>query len=181
MGITNNLDNAQTYSCPHCKAPYILNIESSIPNLKLEDVIKYVFNINSNNTHKQLIYMKPGAKRNKSPVAQEIHVVNRNSYNRKAIQISNTMKIDKLKECIDIINIDEEKNILSNTFETIPLFEEDKDGEINATEIVAEYANMLDEKGYIFDIKQYVDNDMIKSLIPDKVLVVKREDILNIL
>ena len=57
----------------------------------------------------------------------------------------------------------------------------DKDGEINATEIVAEYANMLDEKGYIFDIKQYVENDMIKSLIPDKVLVVKREDILNIL
>jgi hypothetical protein len=57
----------------------------------------------------------------------------------------------------------------------------DKDGEINATEIVAEYANMLDEKGYIFDIKQYVDNDMIKSLIPDKVLVIKRDDILNIL
>ena len=57
----------------------------------------------------------------------------------------------------------------------------DKDGEINATEIVAEYANMLDENGYIFDIKQYVENDMIKSLIPDKVLVVKREDILNIL
>lgn len=57
----------------------------------------------------------------------------------------------------------------------------DKDGEINATEIVAEYANMIDEKGYIFDIKQYVDNDMVKSLIPDKVLVVKREDILNML
>lgn len=57
----------------------------------------------------------------------------------------------------------------------------DKDGEINATEIVAEYADMIDEKGYIFDIKQYVDNDMVKSLIPDKVLVVKREDILNML
>lgn len=57
----------------------------------------------------------------------------------------------------------------------------DKDGEINATEIVAEYANMIDEKGYIFDIKQYVDNDMVKSLIPDKVLVIKREDILNML
>jgi hypothetical protein len=57
----------------------------------------------------------------------------------------------------------------------------DKDGEINATEIVAEYANMLDEKGYIFDLKQYVDNDMVKSLIPDKILIIKREDILNIL
>ena len=57
----------------------------------------------------------------------------------------------------------------------------DKDGEINATEIVAEYANMFDEQGYIFDIKQYVNNDMIKNLIPDKILVIKREDILNIL
>jgi len=57
----------------------------------------------------------------------------------------------------------------------------DKDGEINATEIVAEYANMLDEKGYIFDLKQYVDNDMVKALIPDKILIIKREDILNIL
>ena len=57
----------------------------------------------------------------------------------------------------------------------------DKDGEINATEIVAEYANMLDEKGYIFDIKQYVDNDFAKSLIPDKVLIIKREDIAKLL
>lgn len=57
----------------------------------------------------------------------------------------------------------------------------DKDGEINAAEIVAEYANMLDEKGYIFDLKQYVDNDMVKALIPDKILIIKRDDILNIL
>jgi hypothetical protein len=57
----------------------------------------------------------------------------------------------------------------------------DKNGEIDATEIVAEYANIIDEKGFIFDIKQYVDNDIVKSLIPDKVLVIKREDIINIL
>lgn len=57
----------------------------------------------------------------------------------------------------------------------------DKDGEVNATEIVAEYANMIDENGYIFDLKNFVENDMIKGFIPDKVLVIKRDDILRIL
>lgn len=57
----------------------------------------------------------------------------------------------------------------------------DKDGEINATEIVAEYANIIDENGFIFDLKKYVESDMIKSMLPDKILVIKREDILNLL
>jgi hypothetical protein len=57
----------------------------------------------------------------------------------------------------------------------------DKNGDINATEIVAEYANMIDDCGFIFDLKEYVDNDMIKSFIPNKVLVIKRDDILKIL
>jgi hypothetical protein len=46
---------------------------------------------------------------------------------------------------------------------------------------VAEYAKMIDENGYVFDLKQYVDNPTIKSLIPNKILVIKREDILNLL
>lgn len=56
----------------------------------------------------------------------------------------------------------------------------DQNGEINVDEIVKEYSNMIGENGYIFDIKNYVHNDMVKSLIPDKVLIIKREDILNL-
>jgi hypothetical protein len=56
-----------------------------------------------------------------------------------------------------------------------------QDGEINAQEVVTEYANMIDENGYVFDLKQYVENDSIKALIPNKILVIKREDILNLL
>lgn len=56
-----------------------------------------------------------------------------------------------------------------------------QDGEINAQEVVTEYANMIDENGYVFDLKQYVENDTIKALIPNKILVIKREDILNLL
>lgn len=57
----------------------------------------------------------------------------------------------------------------------------DQFGEINMNDVVHEYSNMIDEQGLVFDIKKYVDNDVIKSLIPDKVLIIKRDDILNIL
>lgn len=57
----------------------------------------------------------------------------------------------------------------------------DKNGEINTAEIVAEYANMIDESGYVFDLKHFINDNTIKSFIPDKVLVIKREDILGLL
>lgn len=57
----------------------------------------------------------------------------------------------------------------------------DKDGEIDVVSIMSEYANIIDESGYVFDIKNFVENDMVKSLIPDKVLLIKREDILKLL
>lgn len=70
-----------------------------------------------------------------------------------------------------------------NIYKVDPMLElfVDKDGEINAADIIAEYANIIDEKGYVFDLKQYVENDTIKSLLPNKILVIKREDILNLL
>jgi hypothetical protein len=40
---------------------------------------------------------------------------------------------------------------------------------------------MFGENGIVFDIKQYIDNDIVKSFIPDKVLVIKKDDILKIL
>lgn len=57
----------------------------------------------------------------------------------------------------------------------------DQNGDINTAEVIAEYAKMIDENGYIFDLKHYIDNDMIKNMIPDRVLIIKREDILNLL
>lgn len=56
----------------------------------------------------------------------------------------------------------------------------DQNGEINTDEIVAEYSKMIDENGIVFDLKKYIDNDLIKTIVPDKVLILKREDILNI-
>ena len=57
----------------------------------------------------------------------------------------------------------------------------DKNGEINATEIITEYSKMIDEEGFVFDLRNYVDNEMLKGMLPNKVLLIKREDILNLL
>jgi hypothetical protein len=57
----------------------------------------------------------------------------------------------------------------------------DENGDVNMTEIIEEYSKLIGDEGLIFDLKQYVDNDVVKSLIPDKILVIKRSDILKLL
>jgi hypothetical protein len=57
----------------------------------------------------------------------------------------------------------------------------DKDGEINANDVINEYANMVGEEGFVFDLKQYVPNEMVRSMIPDKILIIKKDDIMSIL
>jgi hypothetical protein len=57
----------------------------------------------------------------------------------------------------------------------------DENGDINAEEIISEYAEMFDESGYVFNIKDYIENESVKKFIPDKALVIKREDVLSIL
>jgi hypothetical protein len=57
----------------------------------------------------------------------------------------------------------------------------DKNGDINMRDIVDEYSKMIGTEGVIFDLKQYLDNDFAKSLIPDKILIIKQDDILKLL
>jgi hypothetical protein len=57
----------------------------------------------------------------------------------------------------------------------------DENGDVKIEEIINEYANIIDESGYVFNIKDYVKDETVKNLIPDKILVIKREDILKML
>jgi hypothetical protein len=57
----------------------------------------------------------------------------------------------------------------------------DQNGDINLQEIVNEYSSMIGEDGIIFDLKDYIKNDTLKSFVPDKILVIKQEDILKLL
>jgi hypothetical protein len=57
----------------------------------------------------------------------------------------------------------------------------DQNGNINPQDILLEYANQIDENGIIVDIKQYINNDTLRNFLPNKVLVLKREDILSLI
>lgn len=57
----------------------------------------------------------------------------------------------------------------------------DKDGEIDLRMMVDEYSNMIGENGFVFDLREYIHNDMIRNFVPNKVLVIKKEDIMSLL
>ena len=57
----------------------------------------------------------------------------------------------------------------------------DKDGEVNLREIIDEYSTQLGDDGVQFDIKDYIKSDFIKSLMPDKFLLITKEDIVKML
>jgi hypothetical protein len=57
----------------------------------------------------------------------------------------------------------------------------DQNGNINPQEILMEYANQIDDNGIVIDIKQYINNDTLKQFIPNKVLIIKKEDVLSLI
>ena len=82
--------NNENNNCPLDNIQSVLSIESCIPNLKLEEVIRIIFFNNNNNEEKtiekKIIYMKPEIKRNKSPIQRNelaYSQKNFNVYNKK--------------------------------------------------------------------------------------------------
>lgn len=63
--------------------------------------------------------------------------------------------------------------------EMLNLFK-DQNGDINPQDILMEYANQIDDNGIVIDIKQFINNDILKELMPNKVLLLKKEDIINL-
>lgn len=57
----------------------------------------------------------------------------------------------------------------------------DSEGQIDADKIITTYANQIDNNGLKFDIKDYIHNDFVKSILPDKSLLISKDDILKII
>lgn len=56
----------------------------------------------------------------------------------------------------------------------------DKNGEIDAKSVIDTYVDNLDG-GIQFDIKKFIKNDFIRNVLPDKTLIISKDDILKIL
>ncbi len=57
----------------------------------------------------------------------------------------------------------------------------DANGEIDANSVVSEYAEMLGPEGMVFDLKEHVNNELVRNMLPDKVLIIKKDDIMSII
>lgn len=69
----------------------------------------------------------------------------------------------------------------ANKFDDVFTLFADKDGDIDLRMMVDEYSKMISDNGVIFDIKDYVSNDFVKNMLPDKVLIIKKDDLLSLL
>lgn len=68
-----------------------------------------------------------------------------------------------------------------NKFDNILNLFTDENGEIDAQGIMAEYAKQLGDDGFAIDIRNYISNDFIKSLMPEKMLIIKKDDLLKMM
>ena len=56
----------------------------------------------------------------------------------------------------------------------------DENGEIDEELIVDKYSEAIGN-GFIFDIRDYIKNDLIRSMLPNKALKITRDDMLGLL
>lgn len=53
----------------------------------------------------------------------------------------------------------------------------DENGCIDEQLVIEEYSKMLGENGILFDLRDFIKNDTIKNLLPNKALIIRDEDI----
>lgn len=57
----------------------------------------------------------------------------------------------------------------------------DNNGDVDVDLIMEEYMDMFGDNGITIDIRDYIKNDFIKSMMPDKSLIIKTSDIRSML
>ena len=57
----------------------------------------------------------------------------------------------------------------------------DQDGNIDKELLIDEYSKMFGDKDIVIDIRDYIKNDFIKGILPNKSLIIKSNDILDML
>ena len=57
----------------------------------------------------------------------------------------------------------------------------DEHGVIDENIIIEEYSKVIGESGFVLDIREFIKNDMIRNLLPNKALIIKKDDIRKML
>ena len=57
----------------------------------------------------------------------------------------------------------------------------DEQGIVDEHIIIEEYSKVIGDSGFVLDIRDFVHNEMVKNLLPNKALVIKKDDIRKML
>ena len=57
----------------------------------------------------------------------------------------------------------------------------DEHGMIDESIIIEEYSKIIGESGFVLDIRDFVKNEMVRNLLPNKALIIKKEDLRKML
>lgn len=68
----------------------------------------------------------------------------------------------------------------ANKYDNVLNMFADENGNIDAHTVVSTYANMLEGEGITVDLRRYVPG-YIGSMLPNKILILRKEDIMDIL
>ena len=112
--ILCNHNDSNFSSCPIDNIQYVLNIESCIPNIKLEEVITIFFNFDSVKYNKKnIVYSKPEVIRNKAKSKNKIINFNEESFQDKVISLDkNQLRISSPNKLNDEIKYIQTEPIL---------------------------------------------------------------------
>ena len=121
---TNNTEKNINKMCPIDKKKNVMSLDLSIPNLKLESIVKKLSNLTLSNTKRHLVYSKP-AKKSISPIesrhsnnAINNNYVN-NAHNNVNVNINNVKNNDGNNiNNVNIINKGKEPNIQISTIKS---------------------------------------------------------------
>ena len=53
----------------------------------------------------------------------------------------------------------------------------DENGEIDENIIIEEYSKVLGDRGAVLDLRNFINNDLIRNMLPNKALVIKIDDL----
>jgi hypothetical protein len=69
--------------------------------------------------------------------------------------------------------------VRQNTYKLDDIMElfTDEHGCIDENVIIDEYSKVLGENGFVLDLRDMIKNEMIRNLLPNKALIIKREDL----
>jgi hypothetical protein len=56
----------------------------------------------------------------------------------------------------------------------------DEHGLVDENIIIEEYSKVVGDFGFVLDIRDFVKNDMIRNLLPNKALIIKKDDLRKI-